>query len=259
MSKFKLTIEYEGTRYKGWQIQKEVKTIQGSFFVAVEEAFNTQKFEFYGAGRTDAGVHATAQVAHLEVSTQMACDKIRYRLNDLLPYDINVKEVVAVPLKFHARHDAVYRSYVYIISKERTAFGKNLVWWVKDQLDFNKMKETIKLYEGFKDFSSFADTSSGESESTKVELKWARIYETADYYAIHILGSHFLWKMVRRMVGVLVEAGRGKLSYNEIESFFKAPSTKPAHYTAPPSGLYLERVYYKGESVSEEFYAYVSL
>ncbi|MEO8399034.1 MAG: tRNA pseudouridine synthase A [Ignavibacteriaceae bacterium] len=170
MPRFKLYIEYEGTRYSGWQIQKNAKTVQGNIHFAIEKIFFTKNFEFKGSGRTDSGVHALFQVAHLDLKTMLAPEIIKMKLNDSLPYDINILEVEKVNPKFHARHDAVSRVYIYQISRRRTAFGKNYVWWIKDKLDFNKMQRAAKYLEGMHDFVSFSDDDS-EEKSTKVLIE----------------------------------------------------------------------------------------
>src|SRR5262245_1524376 len=124
MPRFKLTVEYAGTRYSGWQIQKNARTVQGEIDRAVRAVTARSDFELYGSGRTDAGVHAAAQIAHLDVVTTLAPDHLRRRLNDDLPADINVLAMERVPHRFHARHDAVARRYVYQIARRRTAFSK---------------------------------------------------------------------------------------------------------------------------------------
>lgn len=124
MSRFKLIIEYDGTRYSGWQVQKNARTVQGEIIGAIKKVFKSDDFDFQGAGRTDAGVHALMQVAHLDIRTNLNEEKIRYALNDNLPADINILSVEKTSKNFHARKDAKYRSYLYIISKRRTAFAK---------------------------------------------------------------------------------------------------------------------------------------
>src|SRR5204863_8840339 len=122
--RFKLTIEYKGTRYSGWQIQKNARTIQGEIDRAVRTTTGRKDFELYGSGRTDAGVHAVGQVAHLDVSTSLPAETLRRRLNDELPADINLVSTEQVPHRFHARHHAVARRYLYQIARRRTAFAK---------------------------------------------------------------------------------------------------------------------------------------
>lgn len=251
MSRFKLYIEYEGTRYSGWQMQKNAKSVQGKLYDAAEKIFfgnrrrrEDDRLEIYGSGRTDAGVHALCQVAHLEAKTMLAPEIIRMKFNDELPADINITEVEKTPQKFHARHDTISRSYLYQLSRRRTAFGKPFVWWIKDQLDFNKMEKASKHFIGMHDFVSFADKDDLD-KSTKVLIKDVQMKEEGELILIRIVGSHFLWKQVRRMVGVLAEIGRGKLAEKDLINFLEHESTAPAKFTAPPSGLFLERIYYK--------------
>jgi len=246
MARFRLLIEYEGSRYHGWQKNTGVKTIQGEMFKACQELFNTNKIELYGAGRTDAGVHALGQVAHLDVPTQMHAETMLGRLNEMLPYDIHIMTLEKCDAGFHARYNAVARSYVYVISRRRSAFGKRYVWWVNEDLSVEKMQEASVIFRGFHDFASFGATTA-EEKSTRVDIGHLDISESGNLIIMHILGSHFLWMMVRRITGVLVHAGKGKLTVNEIQGFLDQYSERPSQLTAPPSGLYLQRVYYPGE------------
>ncbi|MCX6325338.1 MAG: tRNA pseudouridine(38-40) synthase TruA [Bacteroidia bacterium] len=248
MGRFKLTIEYDGTRYSGWQMQKGGRTIQGEILDACRELFDNEEIDVFGAGRTDGGVHASGQVAHLGVETDMAPLKIKYGINDRLPPDICIINVEEAHPKFHARHDAVARSYIYQISRRRTAFGKKFVWWIKDQLDVDLMNEAAKNFPGMKDYRYFTDEAQ-EQPSTIVEIKHAKVNDFGDMLIFHVVGSHFLWKQVRRMTGVLVEVGRGKLSSEDVSKFFRLRSDIPAKLTAPPSGLFLEKVYYKKDEI----------
>ncbi len=246
MSRFRLLIEYEGSQYHGWQQNAGVKTIQGEMLLACEKIFDTKNIELYGSGRTDAGVHALGQVAHLDVATGMHPKTILLRLNEILPYDINVLKLEKCDDAFHARHNAVARSYIYIISRKRSAFGKRYVWWVKEDLSIDKMKEAASLFRGFHDFSSFG-APTAEEKSTLVDISYLDVKESGNQVIIHIMGSHFLWMMVRRITGVLVHAGKGKLTTKEIQGFLDQHSERPSQLSAPPSGLYLQRVYYPGE------------
>jgi tRNA pseudouridine38-40 synthase len=246
MARFKLTIEYEGTRYSGWQVQKNARTVQGELIGAMKKIFGSNDFELYGSGRTDAGVHALCQIAHLDVSTMLAPEVIRIKVNDLLPADVNVIEVEKAAADFHARYNAVTRSYLYQISRRRTAFGKRYVWWIKDKLDLEKMEQTAHLFVGLKDFQSFT-ADDPEEKSTKVQIDSIQVKEAGDLILIRIIGSHFIWKMVRQLVGVMAEVGRGDLPLNDVKRFLHEHSDVPAKYTAPPSGLFLERVYYKDD------------
>ncbi len=249
MARFKLYIEYEGTRYSGWQMQKNAKTIQGKLYEAGENVFKKERFDLYGSGRTDGGVHALCQVAHLEVKTMLAPEIIRLKINDELPSDINIIEVVKAQPKFHARYDAKNRSYLYQISRRRSAFGKLYTWWIKDQLNFSAMNKAARQFVGMHDFTSFAERDD-EEKSTKVLISDVQLKEEGDLILFRVTGSHFLWKQVRRMVGVLAEIGRGNLKEADLKNFLETKSSEPSKYTAPPSGLFLEKVYYdKNESI----------
>ena len=241
MPRFKLTIEYAGTRYSGWQIQTNAKTVQGEIDRAVRTVTRRKDFELYGAGRTDAGVHAAAQVAHLDVVTTLPGEALRRRLNEELPADINILAADPVPHRFHARHDAVARRYVYQLSRRRTAFAKPFVWWVKEPLDLARMRDAAGTLVGMHDFARFAERDANDDEvtdrSTMVLVERFEIVEEGSLVLVVVEGSHFLWKMVRRLVGVLVETGHGRPMPRDA-----------ARFTAPPSGLFLERVFYADDT-----------
>jgi tRNA pseudouridine38-40 synthase len=250
--RFKLTIEYAGTRYSGWQIQQNARTIQGEIDRAVRVVTKRKDFELYGSGRTDAGVHAAGQVAHLDVSTSLTPQALTQQINDELPADINIIAAAIVPHRFHARHDAVARRYVYQIARRRTAFHKATVWWVRDPLDVSIMREAARAFVGFRDFRHFAETDgeddgTGQPRSTDVKIDRVDVIESGDLVLIVVEGSHFLWKMVRRMVGVLVEVGRGRIEPATASRYLSEESGAPARLTAPPSGLFLARVFYAHE------------
>jgi tRNA pseudouridine38-40 synthase len=259
--RFKLTIEYAGTRYSGWQIQKNARTIQGEIDRAVRVVTGRKDFELYGSGRTDAGVHALAQVAHLDVSTTLPPEALIRGINNELPADINVLGAIVVPHRFHARHDAVARQYVYQIARRRTAFAKPFVWWIKDPLDLDRMRRAAGAFVGMRDFKSFAvpadeiddaDAAGGKRKpSTVVLLERLDLVENGDIVLIVVEGSHFLWRMVRRIVGVLAEVGRGGLDPASAPALLAGTSDLPARLTAPPSGLFLSRVYYKSDQRGE--------
>jgi len=199
-------------------------------------------------------VHALAQVAHLDVVTSLPAETLRHRLNDELPADINILAAVPVPHRFHARHDAVARRYLYQIARRRTAFAKPFVWWVKDPIDVGRMRDAARAFVGFKDFETFtaSDGADGPEKSTHVLVDRLDIEEYADLVLVGIEGSHFLWKMVRRIVGVLVEIGRGSLEPSAAAALLSGAGAggEPARLTAPASGLFLERVAYKGDERS---------
>ncbi len=244
MARFRLDLEYVGTRYRGWQIQKNARSVQGMLQEVIRRVSGRSDFETYGSGRTDAGVHALHQVAHLDLETRTPPATLRMALNDELPADINILSVEKVSRRFHARHSAVGRSYLYQIARRRTAFGKPFVWWIRDPLDLKRIRDAATRFEGRHDFRSFSDADPN-ARSTRVEIDSVAVAEAEGLILIRVRGSHFLWKMVRRMVGVLAEVGRGNLEPADVERFLREDSRAPAQLTAPPSGLFLERVYYE--------------
>jgi tRNA pseudouridine38-40 synthase len=251
MPRFKLLIEYAGTRYSGWQIQKNARTVQGEIDRSVREVSRRTEFELYGSGRTDAGVHALAQVAHLELYTDLPPESLRRRLNDELPADIHVKAIDKAPHRFHARHDAIARCYLYQISRRRTAFGKPFVWWIREPLNVERMREAAAAFVGMKNFAAFT-ADDPEEKSTRVLVEALDIVEAGSLILIRVQGSHFLWKMVRRMIGVLAAVGRGDLAASDAARLMDSAdgqSAAPASLAAPAAGLFLEAVRYKGDPV----------
>jgi tRNA pseudouridine38-40 synthase len=248
MPTWKLVLEYEGTRYSGWQKQPHARTVQGELLKAAETAL-ASKVEIGGSGRTDAGVHALQQVAHLKLKSGVKFPKaseLQSSINKLLPHDINILHAEHAPANFHARHDAVMRYYLYQIATRRTAFGKSFVWWVRDRLNVEAMKRASRSLVGRHDFRSFCESTDAHT-STLVHVETAEVATCGDLILFRIGASHFLWKMVRRIVGALVELGRGNLPQAGMQKLLEGYSNEPAAWTAPPSGLFLERVLYKGE------------
>jgi tRNA pseudouridine38-40 synthase len=249
-SVLRATLEYDGGHYRGWQAQVNARTVQGELMRACREVLG-KDVKINGAGRTDAGVHAFAQVASLHGASVRAAElgKVRQDLNDLLPPDINLLRLAAAPPSFHARHSAKERIYRYRISRRRTAFGKRFVYWVKDRLDASAMQAAADLFVGRHDFASFAENAEGH-DSTLVEVAFARVEtppDAPDLIFFRIGASHFLWKMVRRLTGTLLEVGRGRLDAAGVRALLESRSGKPAEWTAPPSGLFLESVAYPGD------------
>ncbi len=250
MQTWKLEIEYEGTRYRGWQQQKNARSVQAELIAAAENALE-MPVEIGGAGRTDAGVHALRQIAHLRVRDPLppalTPRRLQFLINDHLPHDINLRRVANALPSFHARHDANMRYYLYQISTRRTAFGKQYVWWVKDRLDVRAMAEAATLFVGAHDFRSFCESPT-QQESTRVHVETSQITQADDLILFRLGASHFLWKMVRRIVGTLVEIGRGSIGKADVQRMLRQLSRENAAWTAPPSGLFLEQVCYAGDA-----------
>ena len=253
MTVFKLVLEYDGSRYSGWQEQKNARTIMGELRKAASTVLHAD-VELQGAGRTDAGVHALGQVAHLKVAATVRESPavILRRINDLLPADISVLQMEPAPRTFHARHSAISRSYIYQISTRKQAFTKKTVWWVKEPVNIEVMARAATLLVGRHDFVAFrAEDAARPDESTIVVVESATIEAEDDVIQFRIEASHFLWRMVRRIVGCLVKVGIGALSVDEFARLLDSkpgqhnPNVDVAAWTAPASGLFLESVKYR--------------
>jgi len=254
MPTWRLEIEYDGSRYRGWQMQHQAKTIQGEFVAVTRELFSAPA-EIFSAEPTTAGVHALSQVVHLkvpELKVDLKPAQILKEFNELLPADINVIRVANAPDTFHARKDVIARYYIYQISKRRSAFGKPFVWWVKDDHDAKAMGVAAKMLVGRHDFRSFAELEEGSRIPTTVEVTHAEAFTDGDLICVRVGASHFLPLMMRRIVGLLAEVGRSDMSYDAFGRLLKFDSPVASKFTAPPSGLFLEKVIYKGDSAPSE-------
>lgn len=254
MPTYRLTVEYDGTRYHGWQEQKNARSVAGELRRAIVSC-GAEIVELGGSGRTDAGVHALAQVAHLRLRGTVHPRPFRDAVNDALPPDVHVLDLSIAPERFHARHDAVRRTYLYQISRRRTAFAKRFVWWVKRPVDVGRMAAAAASFTGRHDFSRFCERPA-EQESTLVVVEEAKVVDVGDLILVRLAASHFLWKMVRRAVGALVRVGTGELDPADLEALIAGdvPARHPdgtAPWTAPPSGLFLERVDYSPVPLAE--------
>ena len=259
MRTWKLAIEYEGTKFHGWQDQKNARTVQGELLKAARDYFGVD-VEIQGAGRTDAGVHAIAQVAHLRVfKTSAKVEKLRApelkrEINIRLPAEVVVLDVDEASNEFHARHDAIARAYLYQISTRRTAFSKKHVWWIKERLNVKSMAAAAKFLEGRHDFTCFRAPDPSKLDASPIVVVGSTKIEAQGHLILfHIEASHFLWKMVRRIVGTLVKVGTGEIAEPQFRALLAGKCDAKldvASWTAPSSGLFLERVTYT-ESMSE--------
>jgi tRNA pseudouridine38-40 synthase len=258
LKSWRLILEYDGTKYSGWQEQKNARTVQGQLRKAAQDLFDCE-VEIQGAGRTDAGVHARAQVAHLRVAEDReskrrfpAVEEIFRALNQRLPSDVCLLDIAEVDNRFHARHDAAARTYIYQISKRRTAFFKKYVWWVKEPLDVPAMARAAGMLIGRHDFVAFRAHDPGRpDESTIVVVEAAGIEADGDLIIFHLTASHFLWRMVRRVVGVLAKVGTGEITPEDFQLLLEGKLTEKfdvAAWTAPAAGLFLEKVEYRAKN-----------
>ena len=238
----RLLLEYQGTRYRGFQFQPGEKTIIGELQQAVKKALREDP-KIFGAGRTDAGVHALGQVANFHTRSRLSPTDIREAVNDALPKDIAILRVDDVDAAFHARHSARERIYLYRITTRRSAFLKELSWWVRSKLDVEAMRAAGKELVGRRNFSSFADASN-LPEDPVLTLFDVAVDREGTLVETRFRAERFLARMVRRMVGALVAVGQGKLHPSAVPDLFDRPIPEIAAWTAPPAGLYLEAVLY---------------
>jgi tRNA pseudouridine38-40 synthase len=239
MKNFKLTIEYDGTDYHGWQIQSDRKTVQGRLYRAFHEIAGDD-VKITGAGRTDAGVHAVGQVASVRLETKHSPTVLRKALTAKLPKDILIRKVEKVPLSFSARFDATSRSYDYIFITRKTALWRRYYHYVKTDLDRGAMRDALASLRGKKDFASFA--SSSDIKSTRCYMMKADLLENGPLLTISLTADHFLYNMVRTIAGVILDVGMGKNI--DMDELIEARDRRAAGRTMPPNALYFMSVTY---------------
>ena len=245
MRNIKLTIEYDGSAYHGWQIQRGVRTIQGVMREHIAQ-ITQKKINLIGAGRTDAGVHALAQVANFKTESTLDLSSLQRGLNSLLPPDIVVRGLEEVAEEFHARFSARSKVYEYHILNQPypSALLRNYAWFIHDELDIPSIKKCGKLLIGSHDFSSFR-ASGDESRHSMREVIQLEIERREDnLIVVTIEANAFLREMVRSIVGTLVDVGRRKTSFAEFKDIFGAHDRRRAGMTAPAHGLFLVEVKY---------------
>ncbi len=241
----KLTIEYDGAAYHGWQHQPRHINIQQTIKEKIE-TIAKEKINLIGAGRTDAGVHAIAQAANFKTRSRMNENQWLKALNSLLPPDIAIKKAAIAPSDFHARFSARGKTYKYQILNQPipSALCRNYVWHIPYPLKVNEMRKAAKFLIGKHDFSSFR-ASSCSAENPVRTIKKLTITKKDGFIKFIIEADAFLHHMVRNIVGTLVEVGMGKLSPDAIKAILHGRDRKKAGRTAPPQGLFLVKVIYK--------------
>lgn len=239
-----LKIEYEGTRFHGWQIQPNVRTVQGVLEDAVGRMME-EPVRIIGSGRTDAGVHALGQVAHCDVPRDIPADNIRMGLNSILPEDVKVQECRPAPEGFHAQFSAIGKRYTYqILNRQNpTAVYRHRVWHLKHPLDLEAMTLGAGFLTGKKDFASFKST--GDDKTTVRDLRELSIAREGDLVKLSFEANGFLKYMVRNMVGALTWVGVGRMSPEDLKALLETRTRKDAPKKAPPQGLTLECVFYE--------------
>jgi len=255
MRKIGLILEYDGTAYHGWQIQKKGVTIQGILEEKIVKISGRQS-RVIGASRTDAGVHALAQVATFSTESGLQLQRIKGGLNALLPQDIRILDASEVDKSYHPRHNARRKSYFYLISNHRksSAFLYRYTWGVKQPLDVQSMIDAAQCLIGKHNFSSFQGTGSDirnpvrEIFSLKIEKFDEIDFMTAcmkgKFIKITIEADGFLRHMARNIVGTLMEIGRGRMASHRMEEILQAWNRRLAGPNVPPNGLFLEKIVY---------------
>ncbi len=243
MNNIKLIIEYDGTNYDGWQKQKSGKTIHQTLNKAIVKVVN-EEIKLHGAGRTDAGTHAIGQVANFKTQSNIPFFNLAQAINYYLPKDIVVKSAKKVPKKFHSRYSAKSKVYRYTIlnNKTRSAIGRNYCHYYATDLDIEKMQKASKALIGKHDFSAFKSKS--EVVSSVRTIKKMEIKKKGEYLFFTIEADGFLYKMVRAIVGTLLEVGRGKMTIGKFRETVKSGIRSKAGNTVPANGLCLLRVKY---------------
>jgi tRNA pseudouridine38-40 synthase len=243
--RIKLIVEYDGTNYVGWQRQTNGLSVQQ----VLEEAFEKvagQRIVLYSAGRTDAGVHALGQVAHLDIDTTIPPEKLSFAVNVHLPADIKVVSTQAVSDDFHARYGAKAKTYVYtyINAEHSSAIYRNVSAHIRGDVDIGAMQQAAKHIVGTHDFASFC-ASGSEVDTTVREVYSLDVSRKEPFIRIEITGSGFLYNMVRIIAGTLLDVGRGKLKPSDVKDIMDAKDRNLASPTAPARGLMMKRVYYE--------------
>lgn len=245
MRNIKITIEYDGTGYYGWQMQRETPTVQQVLQETIAMVLN-RKVTLHGSGRTDAGVHALGQVANFRTDNSMDIEMLRTAVNRLIPPDIVIRDIEEVDYTFHARVNAQSRTYWYLIWNfpQRSAFFKRYAWHIPLPLDIPAMQEAAQCLIGVQDFASFqgADRENGHAmrEVLSVHFKKTRTH----LIILSITGNAFVKHMVRNITGTLVDVGKGKTGIDDFKNILQKKDRTCAGVTAPPQGLFLKRVKY---------------
>jgi tRNA pseudouridine38-40 synthase len=245
MPTYRMTIEYDGTKFSGWQVQRKGRTVQGVLLEALRRTTGEPEITLRGAGRTDSGVHALAQVATFGCRARVSVDRLMADLARELPADLAVREMTAAPKSFHPRHDAIRRSYRYQITRRRSAFGKRTTWWVREPIVTAEMAAAARLFVGRHDFAALSRRDPAQT-STVVVVDQCRVVDLGEIVLVRVVASHFLWGQVRRMVGALVAVGRGEARPEDVRGWLAGTLAPPVE-AAPAAGLFLERVIYPGE------------
>ncbi len=243
---FKLVVEYDGTFYHGWQRQKNRPSIQGEIEKAVL-TMTRQPATLNGSGRTDAGVHALAQVANFHSDTMLPPETLARGLNAMLDEDIVIKSCARAPDGFHARYDAESKTYVYnLINRTMPiAIGRQYAWHIRKPLDLEAMRMAISHLFGTHDFKAFEGAGSPRSDSIRSIVAADLTDKKNGHLSFEVTADGFLRFMVRNIIGTLVDVGLGRITPDDFEAVLRSKDRSRAGATAPPHGLFLKSVQYE--------------
>lgn len=244
MRNIKLTIEYDGTDFCGWQMQPSQRTVQGEIEKAIK-IIAGKEIIIFGAGRTDAGVHANGQVANFHIDSHIHSHRFAAAINSLLPKDVVIKESIEVDDCFHSRYNSIGKEYKYIIynDKIRSTLLRDYSYYVNYHLDIEKMYRASRILVGTHDFRSFM-SSGGSAKKTIRSIHSLDMISEKNIIEITINGNGFLYNMVRIIVGTLIDIGRGRIREEELDNILHSKNRDKAGHTAVAKGLYLKKVFY---------------
>lgn len=246
VTNYKIILQYKGTNFNGWQRQNQgsQRTVQGVLETKLSKFFG-QKVEINGAGRTDKGTHGLGQVASFTVDTKIPFENVKKKIQKLLPDDIYISDIEIVDSDFHARYGAKGKFYKYKIlnSDQRNPILMDTHYYVDEKLDIEKMKAAAKHLIGRKDFKAFMAAGSPMTNTVR-EVTEIEIRQDGDFIELDFYGDGFLYKMVRIMVGLLIDVSTGKIKKENIDDIVEGKDRTLLKHTAPAHGLYLMKVFY---------------
>ena len=245
MKNIKLTIEYDGKDFNGWQKQPNKLNIQGEIERAIKD-ITGEDVDLIASGRTDAGVHSFGQIANFKTNSNLPSEKFAVALNTKLKKSIRIQKSEEVEEQFHARYNCKQKTYRYIINngENASAIYRNLEYFIPNKLNVEKMNQAIKYFEGEHDFKAFKASGTSSKSSVRKIYK-TQIREENDRIIIELTGNGFLYNMVRIIAGTLVEVGLGKIEPSQIPAIIESKDRKKAGKTLPPYALYLMKVEYE--------------
>jgi tRNA pseudouridine38-40 synthase len=245
MPNYRLDIEYDGAAFCGWQIQPNGRTVQEDIEKALQVLLK-KEVRITGAGRTDAGVHAKGQVAHFFFEKELDIKQISFGLNGILKHDIVIHKMTVAPDSFHARYSAIYRQYCYKIHLGRTAIHRDFCWELFYKVDWDLVRPLLSVLTGKHNFNAFC-ASNSDTQNRVCDVLFFSFESNGKEIIFHIRANRFLYKMVRSVIGTLVDIGRGQLPKENLEKSLQTGDRRLVGATAPAKGLTLEEVGYPEE------------